>query len=70
MQSVLPRLELLRGLTMPLSYALTDNLTSRSKTWKLNESLLQDEEVLKDNVKELDCYFRTKDTPDSSPGIV
>lgn len=53
-----------------LSYALTDNFTSKSRIWRLNESLLQEEEVRKDVVGELDCFFQTNDTPDSNPGIV
>lgn len=53
-----------------LTYALTDNITDRPKTWRLNESLLQDEEVLKDVTRELEFYFKTNNTPDSDPGIV
>lgn len=53
-----------------LTYALTENTTTRTKTWRLNESLLQDEEVLKDVSTELDNYFKTNTTPDSDPGIV
>lgn len=34
-----------------LSYALYDNPTARSKTWRLNESLLQEQDVLTDLTK-------------------
>lgn len=52
-----------------LSYALTDTLTSRTRAWRLNEILLQDEEV-KDVIREIDCYFQTNNTLDSNPGMV
>lgn len=45
-----------------LCYALTDALTSKTKMWRLNESLLQDREVLTDVTRELDFYFQTNDT--------
>lgn len=46
-----------------LSYALTDCFTTRERTWRLNESLLQDDETLKDVVKEVEYYFKTNDIP-------
>lgn len=53
-----------------LSYALTDSLHSKARTWRLNESLMQDEDVLKDVVRKLDNYFQTNDTPNIDPGNV
>lgn len=38
------------------------------KQIRLNESLLQDEEVLKDVTRELDCYIQTNDTLGSDIG--
>lgn len=43
---------------------------TRSTQWRLNESLLQDKDVLEDVTKELDFYFSTNDTPDCDPGII
>lgn len=34
-----------------LTYALTDIFTSKTRTWRLNESLLQDKEILQDVVR-------------------
>lgn len=53
-----------------LSYALTDSLTSRTKYWRLNESLLHDKDVISEITRELQFYFSTKDTVDCNPGIV
>lgn len=43
---------------------------SLTRSWRLNESLLQEAEVLEDVTREPECYFRTNDTPDSNTSIV
>lgn len=45
-------------------------MTTRTDQWRLNESLLQDKDILADITRELDFYFRTNDTPDCDPGII
>lgn len=51
-----------------LSYALIDAFTSKSRTLRLNESLLQDQQVLTDITKELGLNFQTNDTSDCDSG--
>lgn len=53
-----------------LSYALHDSMTTKINQWRLNGSLLQDKDVQEDITKELNCYYRTNDTPDCDPGII
>ncbi|XP_077319612.1 uncharacterized protein LOC143942237 [Lithobates pipiens] len=53
-----------------ISYSLTDGRTAKVGTWRLNESLLQDAEVLQEVVRGLEQFFALNDTPDISPGIV
>lgn len=51
-----------------LRYVLSDIRSAPLPPWRLNESLLQDPEVLTDVVKEIGHYFTSNDTPDSDPG--
>lgn len=53
-----------------LTYALTERPSPRSLFWRLNESLLQNPEVLEDVTKELDLYFRENDIQGCDPGIL
>lgn len=53
-----------------MHYCLSSSLITRSKFWRLNESLLQTLEVLTDVQTELTHYFRINDTGDCTPGIV
>lgn len=53
-----------------MKYDLQDPLNKRPTQWRLNESLLQDKDVLEDVIKEFDFYFTTNDTSDCDPGIV
>lgn len=50
--------------------ALSDASSLRPRYWRLNESLLQDPEVLADVTKELNLYFQTNDQSDCDPGIL
>lgn len=45
-------------------------MTTGPMQWRLNESLLQDKDVLEDVIKELDFQFSTNDTPDCDPGTI
>lgn len=51
-------------------YALTDFYRGQKKPWRLNESLLQDPEVLADVTRDIADYFRTNTSADSSTGLV
>lgn len=53
-----------------MSYALSDDTTARNGTWRLNESLLQEQDVVAEVVKEIGHYFHTNDTADSDTGTV
>lgn len=53
-----------------LTYALSDTPFSKTRSWKLNASLLQDPEILADVVRELEFYFQTNVTHESNSGIV
>ena len=53
-----------------LVYELKDLRQSRPNQWRLNESLLEDKEVLEDVIKELRFYFNSNDTPECDPGII
>lgn len=53
-----------------LIYAISDVPPSRNWSWKLNESLLQDPEVLAEVTRELGFYFQSNDTPDCYLGII
>lgn len=53
-----------------LTFALHDSLSTRHTLWRLNESLLQDTDVLEDVIQDLSFYLSTNDTPDCDPGIV
>lgn len=53
-----------------LKYALSDFHKAQRMPWKLNESLLQDPEVLADVRKEIGHYFHTNNTSDSDAGVV
>lgn len=53
-----------------MRYALTDYHRGHRKPWRLNESLLQDPEVLTDVVMENTHYFQTNDTTDGDAGLV
>lgn len=50
-----------------LSYALMDALSSKTRMWKLNKSLLQDKEVLMEVIEGMGFYFQTNATPESDP---
>lgn len=52
-----------------LQYALTDFHRGKRKPWRLNESLLQDPEVLADVIKEITHYFHINDSTDSDMGL-
>lgn len=45
-------------------------MTTKTNQWRLNESLLQDKDILEDVTKELNYYFTTNDTPDCDPGNI
>lgn len=53
-----------------LKYALTDVQNRQRKPWRLNESLLQNPEVLADVTKEIGHFFQTNDTMDSDMGVI
>lgn len=53
-----------------MRYALLDTQARQWPPWRLNESLLQDPEILADVVKEVVHYFDTNITPDSDNGVV
>lgn len=53
-----------------LTYTLTDTSTAPNRSWRLNESLLQDQDELADVVKELGNYFHINATPDCAKGTV
>lgn len=56
--------------SITLIYALSDTQTLQRHPWRLNESLLQDPEILADVVKEIGHYFDTNSTQDSKPEVV
>lgn len=47
--------------------SLLDDPPPKSGTWPLNESLLQDQEVRTDVLRELQFYFSTNANPDTDP---
>lgn len=53
-----------------LKYSLSRTATTKSRFWRLNESLLQDPTVLADVTKELKFYFQTNDIDNCDPGIL
>lgn len=53
-----------------LRYAISDIHKAQRQPWRMNESLLQDPEVLADVVKEIGQYFNSNCTPDSETGVV
>ena len=53
-----------------LKYDLQDFSKPRLNQWRLNGSLLRDEEVLEDMVKEIDFYFDTNDIPECDPRTI
>lgn len=55
-------------LPITLQYRLAEPSPSREWRWHLNESLLQDPEVLTDVARELTTYFQFNDIPESDPG--
>lgn len=55
---------------MLLSYVLVDALTSKTRSWRLNETLLQDKEMLSNVTGELEFYFQTNNTSECDPNIL
>lgn len=53
-----------------LTYSLSDISSPRHRFWHLNESLLQDPEVLTDVTRVLNLFFQENDQPDCDPGIL
>lgn len=53
-----------------LIYHLSDTPSPRHHFWRLNESLLQNPEVLTDMTRALNLYFQENDHPDCDPGIL
>lgn len=53
-----------------LTNILSDISSPRHRFWRLNESLLQDPEVLPDMTRVLNLYFQENDQPDCDPGIL
>lgn len=53
-----------------LTYTLTEYHRTQRKPWRLNESLLQDSEVIADVTKEITEYFRTNTDTDSKAGLI
>lgn len=53
-----------------MRYALTDFYRGQRKPWRLNESLLQDPEILADITRDITNYFRTNTTSDSGTGLI
>lgn len=51
-------------------YGLSDGSTTQPKSCKLNESLLQNPEVLKEVVREMGHYFHTNDTQNEDTGLI
>lgn len=53
-----------------MRYCLSSSMTTKSKYWRLNESLLQIPVVLTDIKTELQHYFQTNNTADCDTGIL
>lgn len=53
-----------------LRYALSDFHKAQRKPWRLNESLLQDLEVLAEVMREIGHYFHTNSIPGNDAGVV
>lgn len=53
-----------------MQYALTDYFRGQRKPWRLNESLLQNPEVVADVTKEITHYFHTNTSADGDGGLI
>lgn len=53
-----------------LNYRLSDTSSPRHCFWRLNESLLQNPDILTEVTKAINLYFQENDQPDCDPGIL
>lgn len=53
-----------------LNYRLSETFSPKHRFWHLNESLLQNPEILTEVTKAVNLYFQENDQPDCDPGIL